>query len=65
MEEFTVSKEELHEMFEKKELRDTNKGWFYKKQEIEIIAIHKVETKYLQDMMNADFYKIKPAFSYR
>lgn len=65
MEEFTVSKEELHQMFEKKELRDTNKGWIYKKQEIEIIAIHKLETKYLQDMMNADSYKIRPTISYR
>ena len=61
MEEFTVSKEELHQMFEKKELLDTNKGWFYKKKEVEIIAIHNIEKKYIQDMMNADFYKIKLA----
>jgi len=61
MEEFKVSKEELHQMFEKKEISDTEKGWFYKKKEVEIIAIHNVETRYLQDMMNADFYRIKLA----
>ncbi|PIF04801.1 MAG: hypothetical protein CSA86_00645 [Arcobacter sp.] len=61
MEEFKVSKEELHKMFENKELLDTSKGWYYKDQEVQIIAIHNVETKYVQDMMNADFYKIKPA----
>ena len=59
MEEFTVSKEVLHKMFDTKEILDTNKGWYYKKQEVEIIAIHKVEKRYLQDMMNADFYRIK------
>jgi len=61
MEEFKVSKEELHQMFEKKELLDTNEGWFYKKKEVEIIAIHDIEKRYLQDMMNADFYRIKLA----
>jgi hypothetical protein len=65
MEEFTVSKEELHELFQKNLLKDTDKGWFYKDQEIEIIAIHNIEKKYIQDMMRADFYKIKPAESYR
>jgi len=60
MEEFKVSKEELHKMFEKKEILDTNKGWFYKNQEVEIIAIHTIEKRYLQDMMNSDFYRIKP-----
>lgn len=61
MEEFTVSKEELHQMFAKKELSDTNEGWFYKKKEVEIIAIHNVEKRYIQDMMNADLYRIKLA----
>jgi len=61
MEEFKVSKEELHRMFEKKELLDTNKGWYYKNQEVQIIAIHNIETRYVQDMMNAEFYKIKLA----
>jgi len=59
MEEFKVSKEELHRMFEKKELKDTAKGWYYKSQEVEIIAIHDIDKRYLQDMMNSEFYKIK------
>jgi len=46
-------------MFEKKEILDTNKGWYYRGKEVDIIAIHQVEKKYIQDMMNADRYKIK------
>lgn len=65
MEEFTVSKEELQELFQEKILKDTKKGWFYKDQEVEIIAIHNIEVKYLQDMKNADSYRIKPVQSYR
>jgi len=65
MEEFTVSKEELHELFQKKVLKDTHKGWFYNNQEIEIIAIHNLEVKYLKDMMNAEFYRIKPIQRHR
>jgi len=65
MEEFTLTKEELHELFTKGILKDTNKGWYYKDQEVEIIAIHNIETRYIQDMMRADLYKIKPAESYR
>jgi hypothetical protein len=61
MEEFKVSKDELHRMFEKKEIRDTSRGWYYRNKEVEIIAIHNVEKKYIQDMMNADFYRIKLA----
>jgi len=48
-------------MFEKKELKDTNKGWYYKNKEVEIIAIHNIEKRYIQDMMNADSYRIKLA----
>jgi len=61
MEEFKVSKEELHQMFKNQELLDTDKGWYYKKKEVEIIAIHNIEKRYIQDMMNADFYRIKLA----
>ena len=63
MEEFTITKDELHQLFAKKILKDTPKGWFYKDEEVLIIAIHKIETKYIQDMMNADFYKIQPVNS--
>jgi len=61
MEEFIISKEEIIKMFQKRELLDTNKGWYYKGKEVEIIAIHQIERKYLQDMMNADSYKIRLA----
>ena len=61
MEEFIVEKEELHKMFQRRELLDTKKGWYYKGKEVEIVAIHQVEVKYLQDMMNADSYKIRLA----
>jgi len=59
MEEFIVSKEELNEMFEYGEIIDTLKGWYYEDIEIEIIAIHPIEKKYLQDIMNANEYKIR------
>jgi len=60
MKEFTVSKEELHKMFEKREILDTKKGWYYRNKEVEIIAVHSIEKRYLQDMMNSDLYRIKP-----
>lgn len=60
MEEFVVSREELNKMFAKKELEDTNKGWYYRGKEVQIIAIHTVEKRYIQDLMNAENYKIKP-----
>jgi len=59
VEEFIISKEELHEMFEYGEIVDTHKGWYYEDIEIEIIAIHTIEKKYIQDIMNADEYKIR------
>ena len=65
MEEITISKEELHELFQKNVLKDTNKGWYYEDQEVEIVAIHSIETKYIQDMMRADLYKIIPVQSHR
>lgn len=59
MEELIVSKETLIELFEKEELIDSDKGWIYKGIEIEIIALHEVDPKYLQDITNAKFYKLK------
>jgi len=46
-------------MFEYGEIIDTLKGWYYEDIEIEIIAIHPIEKKYLQDIMNANEYKIR------
>jgi len=57
--EIIVSKDELKDMFKNKQILDTGKGWFYDDKEIEIIAIHDIEVKYLNDMLKADFYKLK------
>ncbi len=53
-----LTKEELIELFENGEIRDTGKGWFLEDQEIEIIALHDVDPKFLQDIANAKNYKI-------
>lgn len=58
MEEKIVSKEELIQMFENQEILDTGKGWMMGDKEIEIIALHDVDPKFLQDITNAKFYKL-------
>ena len=60
MEEKIVSKEELIQLFENQELLDTGKGWMMGKNEVEIIALHEVDPKFLQDITNAKFYKLIP-----
>ncbi|MGB5918873.1 MULTISPECIES: hypothetical protein [unclassified Arcobacter] len=60
MEELILTKEELVEMFENHILEDTQKGWLLDKKVVEIIALHEVEPKYLQDITNAKYYKIIP-----
>ncbi len=59
MEELIVSKETLVELFANEKLIDTEHGWIYNNTEVEIIALHDVDPKYLQDITNAKFYKIK------
>lgn len=59
-EELIVSKEELIDMFEKQKVIDTGKGWMMGDIEIEIIALHDVDPKFLQDITNAKFYKLIP-----
>ncbi|XPV70283.1 MAG: hypothetical protein ACNI25_06830 [Halarcobacter sp.] len=58
MEEKIVSKEELIEMFENQEVLDTGKAWKMGDKEIEIVALHEVDPKFLQDITNAKFYKL-------
>ncbi len=60
MEELILTKEELVKMFESHVLEDTNKGWLMNDKVVEIIALHEVEPKYLQDITNAKYYKIIP-----
>ena len=59
MDEIVISKEELIDLFEKEILKDTNKGWTYNDEVVDIIALHEIDPKYLQDITNAKFYKIK------
>lgn len=58
MEELIVSKEELVQLFEDHVIDDTGKGWIMEGKEIEIIALHDVDPKFLQDVTNAKFYKL-------
>jgi len=59
MEDIVVTNEELKQMFKDGEIVDTNKGWFYDDKEIEIIAIHEIEPKYLKEIANAQKYKLR------
>lgn len=59
MEEIVVSKEELIEMFESEKIVDTGKGWIMEEKEVDIIALHEVDPKFLQDVTNSKYYKIK------
>lgn len=58
MEELIVSKEELIQMFENHVIEDTGRAWLMDKKVIDIIALHDVEPKFLQDVTNAKFYKL-------
>ncbi len=58
MEELIVSKEELIQLFENNTIKDTGKAWIMEGYEIEIIALHEVDPKFLQDVANAKFYKL-------
>jgi hypothetical protein len=58
MEEKIVLKEDLIELFEKQKILDTGKGWMMENREVEIIALHDVDPKFLQDVTNAKFYKL-------
>lgn len=60
MQEIIITKEELVDMFEEKKIIDSGKAWIMESKEIEIIALHEVDPKFLQDITNAKFYKIIP-----
>ena len=53
-----VSKEELIEQFEKEKIIDTGESWYMEDSFIDIIALHEIEPKFLQDLANAKLYKI-------
>lgn len=58
MEELIISKEELVQLFETQVIEDTGRGWIMEGKEIEIVALHEVDPKFLQDVTNAKFYKL-------
>ena len=53
-----ISKENLIQMFEEQKIIDSGKGWMVNDKEIEIIALHDVDPKFLQDVTNAKYYKL-------
>jgi hypothetical protein len=60
MEEQVVSKDDIVEMFSLGVLEDNEKGWLLYGQEIQIIALHETDPKYMNDVTNAEFYKLLP-----
>ncbi|MFA6741079.1 MAG: hypothetical protein WCR78_06255 [Arcobacteraceae bacterium] len=58
MKEQVVSKEELIQLFENQIIEDTGRGWLKDGKVIDIIALHDIEPKFLQDVTNAKFYKL-------
>lgn len=58
MEELIVSKEELIQMFENEKILDTGRGWLMDGKLVDIIALHDVDPKFLQDVTNSKFYKL-------
>ena len=59
MDELIVTRDELKQLFAQNILQDKPNGWFYKDTQIDIIAIHKAETKHIQDVTKAETYKLK------
>ena len=58
MEDIIVSKDELIELFETEKIIDTGQGWYMDNSFVNIIALHEIEPKFIQNITNAKFYKI-------
>ena len=58
MEDLIITKDELVMMFEYGELKDDNDGWLLNGMKVEIIAIHDTDPKYIQNVTNAQYYKL-------
>ena len=58
MEELIISKEDLVQFFETQKIVDTGRSWLIEGKVVEIIALHDIEPKFLQDVSNAKFYKL-------
>lgn len=53
-----VSREDLINLFRSDKIEDTKQGWLMDGYIIDIIALHNIEPKYLQDITRAENYKI-------
>ena len=54
-----VSRDELVELFNKEDIKDSNNGWMYKDSiYVNIIALHEKDPKYVYDVTDAQYYKI-------
>jgi hypothetical protein len=58
MQELIIPKEELIQMFESQKIEDTGRGWLMDGKVVDIIALHDIDPKFLQDVSNAKFYKL-------
>ncbi|NQY25111.1 MAG: hypothetical protein HRT41_13880 [Campylobacteraceae bacterium] len=58
MDEVIVTREELINMFESEDIVDTGKGWIMHDNFIDIVALHEIDPKFLQDITKAKTYKI-------
>ncbi len=58
MEELILTREELIKLFESEKIVDMGKAWIMDGVQVDIIALHNIEPKFLQDITRADFYKI-------
>jgi hypothetical protein len=58
-EEVIIPKENLVNLFKDKRIIETDYGWYLDGSEVEIIALHEIEPKFLRDVANAKLYKIK------
>ncbi|MDD2291573.1 MAG: hypothetical protein PHV52_04785 [Aliarcobacter sp.] len=58
MEELLVTREELIQLFENQIIEDSGRGWIMEGKVVDIVALHDIEPKFLQDVTNAKFYKL-------
>lgn len=57
--EHIVTRDELIGLFMDDKIVDTSNGWVYEDWIVEIIALHTIDTKYLENLTNSKLYKIK------
>jgi len=65
--ELIVTREELIKLFDDEVITDTGRAWMMQGVQVDIIALHDIEPKFLQAITKAEFYKIilKPSKSFK